>query len=261
MIAMTVPCFNEERRFDLNYWRALLDIEDACWIFVDDGSTDKTLTLLHEVGPPPLVTVISLSSNIGKAEAVRMGMLNVLARTSTVEVNGLGFIDADGAFAHDDILAVLCKHSQLVNEGRVDATWSARVRLAGRNIQREAARHYLGRSIATLLSLGIQNPPYDTQSGLKIFFRQPELIAVLSRPFRTRWLFEWEMLIRWRQIVGQSMRIWEEPLNSWQEVSGSKSLTGREAMRIAKELLVIKGLQRALKRNAMSSPTHRDEGG
>ena len=259
MISLVVPCFNEAGRFDLDYWKALLQIDGIRWVFVDDGSTDETFKLLNRVGSPPQVAVLRRALNGGKSEAVRMGMLKELQETFALDLAGVGFIDADGAFEADDIASIVSRHLELARNGTVDATWSARVALAGRHIHRRAVRHYVGRLASTLLSAGGNESPYDTQSGFKVFANQPELGRVLETPFQTRWLFEWEMMIRWNEMFGQAMRIWEEPLSSWHEVSGSKAFTGREAMRIAKELLVIKELQSPRKQDVRKRRDHSGE--
>ncbi len=185
--------------------------------------------------------VLNLQRNRGKGEATRAGMLWGL-NGSHPEFTDVGFIDADGAFGQDDLEATCkkCKESSIV--GDVDAIWASRVALAGRDIQRSPARHYVGRLVATLLSAGADPMPYDTQAGLKLFRISSDLRTCLAQPFETRWLFEVELLARWKNLTGRAMRIWEEPLESWKDVGGSK-ITGKESARIARELWQIKRLQ------------------
>jgi hypothetical protein len=40
------------------------------------------------------------------------------------------------------------------------------------------------------------------------------------------------------------MRVWEEPLQSWRDVAGSK-VTGRESIRAIREIAAVKRLQRS----------------
>lgn len=56
-----------------------------------------------------------------------------------------------------------------------DALWSSRVALSGRFIQKLASRHYMGRVVATLLSVDGNSISYDTQSGVKLFAATPSI--------------------------------------------------------------------------------------
>lgn len=240
MIDLVVPCFNEAQRWSMDYWRAMFDVPGIRWTFVNDGSSDGTAALLSETAVLGEASVIALGQNAGKAEAVRQGMLAALERSTA----GLGYMDADGAFNADDVTDVARSfHERVVEGAAFDAVWSSRVALAGRNIERHARRHYIGRIVATIVSQGQGPMPYDTQSGLKLFAPSASLASVLGAPFRTRWLFELELLSRWRAATGAPMRIWEEPLNFWHDVPGSK-IRGRELLRIGRELSIIKSEQR-----------------
>ncbi|MEK9938295.1 MAG: hypothetical protein VW552_06155, partial [Ilumatobacter sp.] len=86
--------------------------------------------------------------------------------------------------------------------------------------------------------------PYDTQSGFKLYVADERLRDCLSGRFTTRWMFDLELYYRWRRAHGSSMRVWEEPLDHWRDVAGSK-VTGREAVRAIREIAAIKRLQRS----------------
>lgn len=242
---IVVPCYNEALRWNKEYWSTMLEIPDAHWIFVDDGSTDNTLELIKMTSVTNNSEVLSLEKNVGKAEAVRAGLIKA---TENSPGGMVGFMDSDGAFSSEDLIRILKASQELcLNHRLFDSIWAARVALAGRNIRRSKTRHYVGRVISTLLS-GVAKSqsknerllPYDTQAGLKMFSVSSTLRQVLESPFRTRWFFELEILLRWSgpNLSQPMMRIWEVPLNNWFEVPGSK-INSREYFRIIREIIYV----------------------
>ena len=238
--AIIVPCYNEAVRFDLEAFRRFLNkSKSLSVVLVDDGSTDRTEDFLKELQRefPDKVHVLVKAVNGGKAEAVREGLLYVLANHQAPIV---GFWDADLATPLDsvaDLLGVFSTHPL------VEIVFGSRVKLLGRNIERQAARHYLGRVFATYASLILGLPIYDTQCGAKLFRATPALERLLDRPFRSRWIFDVEMIARFIQInCGDRDKvrnlIYEFPLNTWKDVPGSK-VRPKDFLIAAKELLVI----------------------
>jgi glycosyltransferase involved in cell wall biosynthesis len=216
-----VPCFNEEQRWSTAYWEDMIATVDAEFIFVDDGSTDGTRSLLSRVSEQPTVTAVFLSANVGKGEAVRAGMRFGLDNFPRHDV---AFLDADGAFSIGDVQRFVTLWSGRSGAlADVDSLWSSRVALSGREILRTRRRHYVGRVIATIITAGMPLPPYDTQSGFKIFSSSGDALRrCVAEPFSTRWFFDVELIQRWEDISGGPMRIWEEPLTYWKDVHGSK---------------------------------------
>ena len=242
---LTVPCFNEANRWDVNYWRGVVGTSGVTCVFVDDGSEDETGHLVNEVCSGTPSRVMSQSKNQGKAEAVRRGMQWSLSRADDSDV--VGFMDADGAFHVSDLERLIRLCEAKFDQEEWDAIWSSRVALSGRVIGRSARRHYLGRIVATLLFGVRSDVPYDTQSGLKLFRPSQDLQLMLSSPFQTRWLFEVELLHRYQSYLKSPLRVWEEPLMFWSEIPGSK-IRGNEAIRVASEILTVKRLFRNLSR-------------
>ncbi len=67
-VGLVVPCYNEETRLNLDYWlRLITEINHVDWIFVDDGSRDKTLNIRREQFKYETVTVLALEENHGKS--------------------------------------------------------------------------------------------------------------------------------------------------------------------------------------------------
>jgi glycosyltransferase involved in cell wall biosynthesis len=244
-VTLVVPFYNEAARWNEEYWTQMFGLADIKWLLVNDGSSDFTSQLIDSAcAKNNHVSALHLARNVGKAEAVRQGMVSVLQ--SNVLKSGIGFIDGDGAFSPIDVdrLCTEFIFRNAHNELKL-SLWTARIALAGRNVKRSEIRHYLGRIIATFLSAGLNGCPYDTQSGFKIFPISSQLEEVLFTPFRTRWLFDVEILIRWEKLTLDRLPIREEPLDSWKDVAGSK-LTYQEIFRIIRELIIISRLKRQL---------------
>ena len=83
-VAIVVPCYNEEQRLNPFAFRRFLADSPRCrLIFVNDGSRDGTLEVLHRLATAcelGLVEIVDLPQNGGKAEAVRQGMLHAWQR-------------------------------------------------------------------------------------------------------------------------------------------------------------------------------------
>jgi len=104
----------------------------------------------------------------------------------------------------------------------------ARVKLLGRNIKRKGFRHVLGRLSATIISIVLGVPVYDTQCGAK-FFRVTELTGSLfEEPFVSSWIFDVEILSRLIKAhrlgfsCSPEKTVWEAPLDQWVHKDGSK---------------------------------------
>ncbi len=236
---VVVPCYDEAARLDrTEFLRLVASSPAVSLLFVDDGSRDGTGNVLRALRAASggRIEVLALDRNGGKAEAVRAGMLAALEAGATT----IGYVDADLATPVDEILRMIAS----MREAPVAVLLGARVRLLGTRIERKASRHFLGRVFATLASLTLRLPVYDTQCGAKLFQATPVLARALERPFRSRWIFDVELLARLRHgnaagaIGPEAMR--ELPLQAWRDVRGSK-LRGLAMLRAGLELLALMG--------------------
>ncbi|HEY0786659.1 MAG TPA: glycosyltransferase [Acidobacteriaceae bacterium] len=227
-----MPCYNEASRLSTASFSSFLapstdpagtSARLIRFVLVNDGSTDATLSILHSLRAchPDRIHVLDQQPNGGKAEAVRRGMLEAIAIPGTAYT---GFWDADLATPLEAIPQLL---SKLTERPEFQMVFGARVRLLGRDIHRQAIRHYLGRVFATVVSNLLRLPIYDTQCGAKLFHVTPELADVLAAPFQSRWIFDVELLARFMMrhqgdpgtIVDH---IYEYPLDRWTDIAGSK---------------------------------------
>jgi glycosyltransferase involved in cell wall biosynthesis len=223
-IGLVVPCFNESSRFPFSMWKQLIDSIDGCiFLFVDDGSKDSTEKILRKLERESNIKVLVLDSNLGKGNAIRTGFIHL--QEIAPELGALGYVDSDGAFSAEDLTRILESSREALckaDSGFLDAIISSRVVLAGRNITRKLSRHYLGRIIATVLTSKWENAPYDTQCGFKIFRKSEHFLKAIQEPFRTRWFVDIELMMRIGRNKPDKLQLWEEPLNEWREVPGSK---------------------------------------
>jgi glycosyltransferase involved in cell wall biosynthesis len=236
---VVVPCYNEARRLPVSKFEAFLGAaSDVSFVFVDDGSDDGTRELLRELerGSDGRVAIVELPANLGKAEAVRAGVLRAFEGQPAY----VGFWDADLA---TPLPAILEFRSLLDARRNLEMVFGARVVLLGRRIERRAIRHYLGRVAATAISLILGLRVYDTQCGAKLFRATPSVRGLFEEPFASRWLFDVEILARFihslRGDRGAARdAIYEYPLTEWMDVAGS-SLTPADYGRAAVDLLRI----------------------
>ena len=237
-IAIVVPCFNEAQRLNLDYWNYILHNNDSIlWIFADDGSTDDTPGVLEKLTHNPNCLIIKNSVNLGKGETIRNAWNSIFLNGNSIL--GLGFLDADGAFDKDEIELIISKFRKIITEDRFNVVSTSRVALSGRQILRHKSRHYLGRLLATYMTHDWLDSPYDTQCGFKMFKYTPEFRNAIYKPFLSRWLFDIELFMR---LYGDStLKVWEEPLNYWKDIDGSKMTFGR-MIKTLPEILIVRKL-------------------
>jgi glycosyltransferase involved in cell wall biosynthesis len=223
-VVTVIPCYNEEKRLHLEEFKnfSCKDLRPR-FLFVDDGSTDGTLRLLEALRDydPQRFAVYHLPQNVGKAEAVRTGILQAFDNGPDY----VGYWDADLATplkALPDFCALLDSRPEL------EMIFGTRVLLLGRSIKRRALRHYLGRVLATVISLVLGIGIYDTQCGAKLLRASPTVMELFQQPFLTKWLFDVEIIARlMRARRGTDLprvenTIYEFPLHEWRDVAGSK---------------------------------------
>lgn len=239
-VSLVVPCFNEAARFDAAAFATAL--HGAPWLrllFVDDGSNDATPAILAQFASAHAgrAEVLTLAHNVGKAEAVRQGLLHVVGR------GGLcGFWDADLSAGLDEVAPL---REVFMRHPAVRWVWGIRLRALGRDIQRKALRHYLGRLFATASSILLDIDSYDTQCGAKLFRADALLATAIGTRFLSRWIFDVElltradMMLRHRGGTGVAEAVFEQPLGTWRHRPGSKVKPG-DFVRALRELWLVR---------------------
>lgn len=126
MISVVVPCYNEEEALPLFYQEICrvmerMDGEQFELLFVDDGSTDATLTILKDLAAADArVYYLSFSRNFGKEAAIYAGLRN--AKGAYVAI-----MDAD----LQDPPGLLPEMYRLVTEEEYDSVATRRVSRKG----------------------------------------------------------------------------------------------------------------------------------
>jgi glycosyltransferase involved in cell wall biosynthesis len=213
---IVIPSFNEAHRLPAERVQALAQMPGIRLILVDDGSSDGTALLLERIcrTVPGRASLLRLERNLGKAEAVRHGLLQALEAGSDF----VAYLDADFATPGEEMVRIL----NLLQGGRAQVAMGSRVALLGTEIDRKPARHYLGRFFATFASMILKLPVYDTQCGAKAFRASPALAGALEEPFHARWAFDVELIGRLLAAGLTSSDFIEVPLRRWTDVEGSR---------------------------------------
>jgi glycosyltransferase involved in cell wall biosynthesis len=221
---LVVPFYNEADRIRGDAFTQFAAAHPSIGLLlVDDGSTDGTRARLEGLAgeAPSQMEVLGLPENTGKAEAVRRGMLEALARGPRYA----GYWDGDLATPLDEAPGFVEVLEQYPER---EIVFGSRVLLLGRSIERRTGRHYLGRVFATVVSRMLHLAVYDTQCGAKLFRASEETRALFQEPFVTNWTFDVEVIARLIQArrgsgqPGASEVIYELPLRTWRDVPGSK---------------------------------------
>lgn len=221
---IVVPCYNEAERFPKEKFASFArNNQDYQFLFVDDGSTDGTPDILESLKHvhPGRFDVLRLQKNSGKGEAVRRGFLEAMKSKPTY----IGFWDADLATPLEVIPSFL---TTLKGRPSVEMVFGSRIKLMGSDIQRNEIRHYVGRIFATAACFVLKLSIYDTQCGAKMFRNTDTLHRIFAEPFRSRWIFDVELIARFLKLKKSegvqdgNSSIYEFPLPSWHDIKGSK---------------------------------------
>jgi len=219
-VVIIIPCYNEADRLDTNKFIDYLSQNTHLhFIFVDDGSTDNTSKIINQLISKynSLVSLLTNETNKGKAESVRLGVIE----SYKMNPDYIGFLDADLAAPIEEIDNLL----KIVKKDKTkEVVFASRIQLIGSEIKRNYFRHFIGRLFATCVSLLLKIRIYDTQCGAKMFSRKI-CNDIFSEQFVSPWLFDVELFARLLNIYGMEKTIHmscEHPVSKWRDIDGSK---------------------------------------
>ncbi|AUC15231.1 transcriptional regulator [Tenacibaculum sp. SZ-18] len=232
-VGVVIPCYNEEKRLLSNEFTNFIDKHTGYHLcFVNDGSKDKTLEVLHSIrkGREDFITVYDCEKNGGKAEAVRQGMLHMLQEE---DLDYIGFLDADLSTDlrdFDDLVNTIQNSDYKIVSG-------SRISRMGANITKESARKIISQTINYIIRKILSMDFKDTQCGAKIFHRDVIEISFKDK-FVSKWIFDVEIFRRVTLHYGldkAKRMLCEQPLKRWIHADGSK-LSMRDSVKIIFQL-------------------------
>ena len=229
MISVVIPCFNEERRIAPSLDRIVdfLGRSSLDWevVAVDDGSRDATSEAIRRAADREArVRLVRHESNRGKGEAIRSGF-----RESRGE--WVLFSDADLATPIDELTKFL-----ETGDAGYDMVVASRV-VPGAQIltPQPWRRRFTGAVFRGLVrALGLSSVR-DTQCGFKLM-RKDRIRASLDAVTTGGFAFDVELLARAERA---GLRVVELPVR-WRDVAGSKLRLYPDALRMARDLLLMR---------------------
>lgn len=235
-IGVVIPCYNEETRLLSKEFTNFLDSNLGYHLcFVNDGSSDNTLSVLKELskGREDFISVYDCVQNGGKGEAVRQGMLHLV---KDPQLDYLGYLDADLSTDFKDFDDLV----RTIETSDFKIVSGSRIARMGADIHKESAREIISLTINFIIRKILGMNFKDTQCGAKIISR--DLVKIVFKdPFLTRWLFDVEIFKRMGNIYGKKMAtamICEQPLKRWIHADGSK-LSMKDSFKIVGQLFQI----------------------
>jgi CheY-like chemotaxis protein len=232
-VGVVIPCYNEEERLFSKEFTDYIDKHSGYHLcFVNDGSKDKTLEVLHELqkGREDFITVFDCEKNGGKAEAVRLGMLHMAKKE---DLDYIGFLDADlstDLLDFDDLVKTIENSDFKIVSG-------SRISRMGADITKESARKIISLTINFIIRKILKMDFKDTQCGAKIF-RKDVINIAFSKKFVTQWIFDVEIFKRMSHHFGlqkAKAMLCEQPLKRWIHADGSK-LSMKDSVKIVGQL-------------------------
>ncbi len=222
LLSIVIPVYNEEatvaeliRRVMAQPWRKEL-------IAVDDGSTDRSAAILHELAEQiDELRVFSLPDNRGKGAALRLGFSHVQGDLVAIQDADLEYDPAD----LNELLGPLF-------DGRADVCFGSRFLGGPHRVLN--FHHYVANRGLTLLSNMFTNLNLtDMETCYKVFRR--EVLDVLDLR-EDRFGFEPEFTA---QVAAHRFRVYESPISySGRDYDEGKKIGWRDGVHAIQVILV-----------------------
>lgn len=183
-LSVIIPVYNEEKRVkNLTLIISYLRKQKYSWeiIIVDDGSTDKTKSILKSLRNKIKFKVVSYSPNLGKGIAVKTGILKAKGKYRL-------FLDIDLSTPISEVKKIL-PHLK-----KYDIVIGSRKLKTSKLIERQPfIRETLGKMFTIFSQIILQLEVSDFTCGFKCF-SQKAAEQIFSRQTINRWGFDSEIL-------------------------------------------------------------------
>ena len=188
LVSFIVPALNEERRIGITIEKTAAYLRDrgldAELILCDDGSTDRTVSVVREhMAKYPWLSVVAGAENRGKGYAIRQGVKAARGRY-------VGYMDADYKTPIEEFDLFLPKL-----ELGIDCVIGSREKTGATiEVAQPWYRRVGSRTFAFLLHqlVGLEDIP-DTQCGFK-FFQRRVIADIFARQRIDGYMFDVEIL-------------------------------------------------------------------
>lgn len=228
-ITLVIPAYNEAKRLSktfstLNKWKVPSGLKVEQIIFVNDGSTDKTLTILKNTPLKFTKKIISYRQNQGKGFAVKKGML---ASKSSYTL----LLDADMATNPTQLkkfLPFMEKDTDIIVGTRKNGHSTV-------TVHQPFIRENLGKIFTKLSQLVLNVPVTDFTCGFKAFSLKAKN-HIFKRSLVNRWGYDAEILFLGTQL-GYSI---QEKSVLWADQEGTKVSMLKDGLYSLTELAQIK---------------------
>lgn len=214
-VSVVLPAYNEQRTIKRTFAAVLAFAQshhDYEFLFVDDGSTDDTASLLREqitASKSEQVRLLPLEQNHGKGGAMKRGFDHTRGKLVI-------FTDGDLAYSLDHLppmVAKLADYDVVIGSRQLDHADQ-------QNNRRSLARTVLGEGFNSLVRLIMGLPYRDTQAGLKGFRRDAAVqLFPLSRVMRYCTDVELLFLARKRGLTVGEMAVRVDPSHAGKPTS------------------------------------------
>jgi len=227
-LSVIIPVYNEELRFKQGFkicQRFIKKYPKWEFIFVNDGSKDKTRQLIEKlIKPWPQMRMISYANNQGKGYALKQGVRK--ASKPLVLICDIDFSTP---------LSEISLFQPFINK-RADVVIGSR-KTQGANIIKPQSiwREYLGRQFTNLSKLWLGLNVSDVTCGFKLF-KTPVAKRLFAKSRIKRWGYDAEILFLAKKLGYQVVDV----AVSWKNDERTKVSVGRDIVRSLTDLYLIR---------------------